>query len=376
MAASLLCYSAIVGFGQTSDTAVGEISKCWSFPFGESSASGVSADAHQIYITMNGGKLETVSREGRKVWSADLGGSISSNSLATDNGVIVVTSAVGAGGAEKKEAIIRSLSKETGITQWTARITEAGRHFLHAYNGWIIVASDNGTVYALEAGNGRTVWRREIATGFVGKPVFAAARLAVATSSNKTFTMSLGNGEIEGIHAAAFPASALLWGTDGAVLIGDERGNVTSVRIDSDKPNWRFKSGGQVSDLLQVGSDLVAISYDNFVYSLDERNGGVNWKRRLSGRMAHAAKIGDDHLWLSPMDDNGVIVIDSRNGKVVGQFSFAEDEKLTADPVVSTSGIVVIATSKGAYGFSTAKCPNGNEGSGGHNSPSEPSINY
>ena len=381
IAALVFCILAISGSSQTPETPAGEISRCWFYPLAETSlAISAAADANQVYLAETGGKLEAVSRSGRKVWSADLGGAISSNALATGSSVVLVTTATGPDGAGKpdgngkREAVLRSISKETGITQWTVRIAEADRHFLHAYNGWIAVVSTNGIVSALDANGGRTIWRREIASGFIGKPAFSATKVAVATTSNQIFTISLLNGEIEGIQKIALPASSLLWATDGAVIAGDERGNITSIKIDAERPNWRFKSGGQVASLLHVGNDLVAFSYDNFIYSLDERNGDVNWKRRLSGRVSHAAKIGDHYIWVSALDDNGVIVIDSRNGKVVGQVSFGENEKLMSEPVIAEDTVVTV-TNKGAYGYSTAKCANGEEGNSGLKPAAMPSIN-
>ena len=358
----LICFTAITSFGQTAEPAVGEISKCWFYPFADSSSIvALSADSNQVYLALKGGRLETISRNGRKVWVADLGGAISSNPLTIGNSVVLVTSALGPEGTDKKEAIVRSLSKETGITLWTARIEEARWHSLAAFNGWITVVSNNGTVSALDTNGGKLLWRREIAAGFVGKPVLAGSKLALATVSNQIFTISLLNGEIEWVHKTDIPAISLAWGSDGAVVTGDERGNLISIRIDSDKQNWRFKSGGQIASLFSVGNDLVAVSYDNFIYSINERGGSVNWKRRLSGRLSYISQFGGSFLWLSALDDNGVIVIDPRNGKVVGRAAFGEGERLAAEPVISENMVVTVST-KGAYGFSVSGCSTSNEG--------------
>ena len=82
--------------------------------------------------------------------------------------------------------------------------------------------------------------------------------------------------------------------------MGDERGNVTLYSNGSDKPYWRFKSGG--SHIAYPGSrrrHYLPSSHDNFVYFLNERNGDVVWKKRMAAAIASIADQSNRYFMLS-----------------------------------------------------------------------------
>lgn len=332
-----------------------EMTRCWSFPSTETPPLSATADSGHVFLGMDGAKLEALSRGGRKIWSTELGGSISSNLLPVGSSLLVVTSATKSNGTKKAESVLRSLSKETGITSWTRNLADAERHFLHSYNGWIIAVSATGTIHAFDSNAGTIVWKREIASGFVAQPVFSIDRLWVASTSNQIFTIALSSGEIEGMRKLLFAVTAIANVSPSELIVGDERGNVTSLLESDDKSNWRFKSGGQISKILVVGSNLLAASHDNFVYSILARNGNVEWKRRLAGRAAYVAVIADRYALLTSVEDQGSALIDLRNGKVVGQLLLENGETITGDPVFS-DGLILAITNRGAYGYSIPGC--------------------
>jgi outer membrane protein assembly factor BamB len=321
----------------------------------------VASDSGHVYLGLSDGKLDTLSPDGRKMWSADLGGTISSNLLPSGNSLILTTSPAGPNEQEKLDAVLRSLSKETGVTQWTAMLAPGDRHYLHAYNGWIIAASNSGSIRALDSNSGRLLWKREITAGFAGRPVFSGQTMVIAGISNQIFKISLTTGEIDGMVKHSHSISSILMASDGAVLTGDERGNIISLRIGSEKPAWRFKSGGQISTLMEIGSNLLAASHDNFVYLLEGGDGDVVWKRRLAGRLVYAARISAGYGLLSSLDDNGAVLIDLNSGRVVGQLTFAEDEKLSVEPVYS-EGRIYVGTNVAAYSYSISGCGTNSEG--------------
>jgi outer membrane protein assembly factor BamB len=338
-----------------------EMTRCWSFPSRETPPLTATADSGHVFLGTAGAKLETLSRSGSKIWSTELGGSISSNLLPVGSSLFVATSTTESNGTKKAESVLRSLSKETGITSWTRNLADAERHFLHSYNGWIITVSANGTIHAFDSNSGGVVWKREIAAGFAARPVFSSDMLLVASTSNQIFTIALSSGEIEGMRKLPFPITAIAAVSQSEVIVGDERGNVSLLLNSGDKPSWRFKSGGQISNFLAVDSNLLAASHDNFVYSIATRNGNVEWKRRLAGRSAYVAALADRYAILSSVEDQGAALIDLRNGKVVGQLILENGETFTGDPIIS-EGLILAITNRGAYGYSITGCTESKEG--------------
>jgi outer membrane protein assembly factor BamB len=167
--------------------------------------------------------------------------------------------------------------------------------------------------------------------------------------------------DIEGIQTVSYPISSLLITSDGSIVAGDERGSITSIRLATEKQTWRFKSGGEISSLLEIGRGVLAASHDNFVYFLASGSGGVMWKRRLAGRMVQVARIADEYVLLSSLDDTGAVLLALDDGRVVGRLALGDDEKLAAQPL-SSDGTISVVTNVAAYGYSTSGCPGNNEG--------------
>jgi outer membrane protein assembly factor BamB len=117
---------------------------------------------------------------------------------------------------------------------------------------------------------------------------------------------------------------------------------------------WKFKTGGSISAIVAVGDEFVVLSTDNFVYSLNAKNGGLNWKRRLQGRVAHYA-LAEGLLIVSTFDQHGASAIDLKSGRVVGQVVLDSEDAFTTDPVVMENKLAV-ATNSGIRGYSLGTC--------------------
>lgn len=331
-------------------------SKCWFYPLGEVPTV-IGTDATAILVGTNAGKVISLSREGKMLWSSELGGELSSNILPGDQGILVSTTSRSEGAIASN---LRSLSKETGITNWGVRLPEAAKFFLSRHNGTAIIAAENGTIISIDAKTGQTVWKREIANGFVAEPYFGGSRMIIAASGKQIFTIALDSGEIVSMRKSEHSVTALAELAAAEIILGDDRGNVMPLN-GSDKPLWKFKSGGEITELYSAGQSILAGSHDNFVYALSARNGDVEWKKRLSGRLLRAMNIGGRFLLTMSVEENAAILTNIANGKVAGQIVFAEGEFLTADPA-TLNGTIFLPTNRGVYAYSLNGCPDKKEG--------------
>ncbi len=315
--------------------------------------SAIAADGSHVYLGSEGAKIEALSLDGRKLWSSELGGDISSNLVPVEKGLLLATSTL-ASDSPKATATLRNLSKETGITSWMLKLPNAGRYFLNPYNGFVIVVAQNGVVEAVDARDGTVKWKREIAEGFVAEPAFTPAKMIVATTGRQIFSISLASGEIESMRKSVYGVTALGELPTGEIVVGDERGGVSTMN-GTDKPTWKFKSGGEISKIFQIGDSILATSHDNFIYYLLARNGDVDWKKRLSGRVMHLANITDKYALTMSFDDNNAVFTDLFTGKVAGQIGFADEEKLVSAPV-AINGSIFLLTDRAVYSYSLGEC--------------------
>jgi outer membrane protein assembly factor BamB len=141
----------------------------------------------------------------------------------------------------------------------------------------------------------------------------------------------------------------------GEAIAGDGRGNLT-VLNGAEKPFWKFKSGGEISRIFVNGSQVVAASHDNFVYQLRMRNGDVEWKKRLGGRVQQMAILNGQYVLTASFDEKAAVLTDILTGKVVGQIPFSENETIAAPPSYSESAITIL-TDRAVHQYSLSGCP-------------------
>ena len=341
-------------FGQSKPTGEVDVTKCWSYPAAKQGGSEFVSDSAGLFVGGNDGGVEALSHDGKKLWASELGGEINSNLLAADTGLFLVTSTSDA--SKTAGNTMRSLSKETGITNWTAKIADASRHFLGWYQGSLVVVSKNGVIQSIEPKTGAVKWKREITEGFAAEPRFFAEKVVVASTAKQIFTISLTTGEIDSMRKLPFNVTAVGHTAAGDLLVGDERGNLMSFLGGTEKVIWKFRSGGEISAIITVDDHILVTSHDNFAYSLVTRNGSVKWKRRLSGRVSRIATFDDKYALISGFDDHGAVLTDLATGKIAGQIALGDEEQVNYNPVIS-SGLIFLLTSESVRAYSLNGCP-------------------
>lgn len=350
---SLLIHVAVsmASFGQAVKVPDAElvVSKCWSYST-QVAATRLQVSENGIFIGGEGARVDALLPDGSRLWSTELGGSIVSNIISTETGVLLVTTF---GEASKAESVLRGLSKETGITNLTLAVPASEQYFLTRENGLIILISRGGIVMAVDKSGG-VKWKREVAEGFAGEPFIIPGKAIIATTAKQIFAINLANGEIESMRRSATDITAVAQTISGEVIAGDDRGSI-SVMNGTEKPLWRFKSGGAISRVFVNGTQIVAASHDNFVYLLQTRNGDVEWKKRLGGRVQQMSLLDGRYVITASYDENAAIITDLITGKVAGQIPFADGETITAQPLFS-SGSLTILTDQAVHQFSLTAC--------------------
>lgn len=352
---NLVCLAAAPIFGQAKPGAEVDMAKCWSYPMGANAGSRIAADDSRVFLGLGGGRVDVLSLDGKKIWRSELGGDISSNILPLESGLFLVTSTVISEDGKRGGSMLRSLSKETGITNWTMRLPGIDAHFLGGFDGAVIVVSNIGIIQSIDAKSGAVRWKREIADGFVAEPMFTVDKVLVATTAKQIFGVTLVSGEIDSMRKVTYPATSIAKTIRGELIVGDERGNVVFMPNGSDRTEWKFKSGGEISKVIGDGEHVLVASYDNFVYLLSGHNGGVRWKKRLSGRVSQIANVMDKYALISAFEEHGAMLADLSNGKVAGQIAFGADETIVSPPVVA-NGLIFINTNEATYAYSLDGC--------------------
>ena len=363
---TLICASVLVGavFSQTLPPAEVTLSKCWSYPVADG-VSRMAADGSGVFTAADGGKVEAISLDGQQLWRAEFGWNLTSNILVLDDNLYFATAAPFGGDKGKSGGnTLRLLSRKTGIPTGQAKLPDAATHFLGVYKDALIVVSSSGAIESFDARSLEVKWKREIAEGFVAEPRFLTDKIIVASNAKQVFVVSLASGEIESLRKVPNNVTAVAQTSAGDLIVGDDRGNVTSLLGSTEKVNWKFRSGGEISSIFNVDDHILVTSHDNFAYSIATRNGGLAWKRRFSGRIARISTFQDKYAVISGFDDHGAILTNLETGKVAGQIALVDDESVISSRVIA-SGLIVMLTNASVRAYGLDGCSDNKDGGPG-----------
>lgn len=330
-------------------------SKCWDYKVDSKLDSGIAVDTTSVYFLDDENKLTGVDlTTGNKLWSTELGGPVISNLLILRDSILFVTSSQSERPNAVSRVTLRSTSRRTGITEWTAEVTSAPQVWIGFVNDQIVTVGADGSVSALANGGGKLIWQRNLNSIVTATPYFYKTGVEVATTKNEVLSISGSDGRVHLDWMSEFLPTAILIDTKGRLVVGDERGNFVSVSSDGTRL-WGFRNGAQISSATLFGTDYLAASYDNFLYKLS-RHGNVKWKRRLSGRINDGPFILGNTAVVSIVGTGSVYVLDLENGKISNRIEMGDEVTVRVASARNGSGFAVAAPGEITY-FSTTKCP-------------------
>ncbi|MBV9240366.1 MAG: PQQ-binding-like beta-propeller repeat protein [Acidobacteria bacterium] len=220
----------------------------------------------------------------------------------------------------------------------------------------VFAAAEGGRVFAWSS-KGEKLWQTDLGGEILPQMNVGRGSITVtsrgASGALVVRQLSMATGVPMGVNDGDPGASQSTTASTGdPVVLGSDSGVVASLSASG--PIWRFKTGGAITAVIPVGDEFVVISRDNFVYSLNAKNGGLQWKRRMQGRIAHYG-LGKGYLLVSSMDQHGASLIDLTSGRLAGQIVLDGDDQFVLDPVVIGESFVT-ATDHAIAGYSLTGC--------------------
>lgn len=294
--------------------------QCWQRSFPDQAGRQLGVDAGTAYVAFEPAIVKTVDvQHGRDLWSTELGGSVVSNLLVAEKALYIVSGLAGTSEASDQR-VVRSISKQTGITNWSVPFRSAGRVWVIRTLDTIVAVGESGHIAALAAESGVARWETAISGPLTAEPALAGGRLLLGTAENKLQILSAADGRTLSVLPTKFEPTAVAFVFDGKILAGDERGNLSLFPVNKPAPIWNHKSGARIASIEMTGRGALVASFDNFVYMLSDA-GDVVWKRRLPARPGAASVILGTTALFSSGGDEPLYVVDLSNGRILNQLN-------------------------------------------------------
>lgn len=342
------------------------LKKCWTYPTNKLTNFNFASDNKlSLYAALSDGKLLSVNGiSGEKRWEAELGGEILSAPLVTSEDVFIavryINDRVKGNFSVSSSFAISSINKATGVTQWKVEHTNEFlsdqynsivKAYLFNFSGYLILALDNAVIYSIDRTNGRIIWKKSFNTKFSSEPFMKADRLILGTKDNKIIILSASDGRLIEILDLSISLTTIVQGTDaGNLILGDAKGLLVSFNKRSKTQNWRFRYGGEISDVRFTREGILVSSLDNYIYMVSETNGKLLWKKRFSGRVLDEPQVYDNYVIIAVDDDSFAAIIRLDDGKLVNRIILESDNTFTGDSI-QIGNYVVYATLKGMSSF-------------------------
>ena len=242
-------------------------------------------------------------------------------------------------------------------------------------DGTIYFGGDDGNVYAVNALDGRQLWKRKTGGPVAATPAIAGETLYVGSYDGKFYALDRRTGtprwkfatggerrfEAKGLHGfqpknqtVADPFDVFLSSPvvrEGMVYFGSGDGNLYALDAISGDLKWKFRTGDVVHASPAYAEGVVYFgSWDSYFYAVDARTGAEKWRFHGGEDPIIHNQVG---FQSSPAVVNGVVytgcrdsklyAIDAATGKEKWRFDNAGSWVISSPAV--TQGKVIFGTS-------------------------------
>ena len=224
--------------------------------------------------------------------------------------------------------------------------------------GKIFVSSGFGSVFALDASNGKELWRNHIGVPIVNAPTANGGRVFVSSEDNHFYALAESDGRTLWDHQGITEAASILESTSAAVageyvIVPYSSGELFAIRVTNGRVAWTdtlTRSGGvtALSELDDIAGrpvidrDMVfAISHSGIMAAININTGDRIWTRDVGG--IQTPWTAGDFVYVLTIDGQ-LLCLQRKDGRVkwIHQMSRWEDPE-NKEGAIFWSGPVLVS---------------------------------
>ncbi len=284
----------------------------------------------------------------QQVWEQDAGKPSDTDSRLTAEPVV----ADGRIFVLDSEAHVYAFNAATGSPLWDASIAPRGKDDSYIFglfgsdndtdptkgfgggvatdDGKVFATSGFGEVVAMDARNGRVLWKQDLGVPIVNAPTANGGRVFVSTQDNHFFALAQADGRKLWDHQGISESAGILEGTSAAVageyvMAPYSSGEIYALRVQNGRPAWNdmLTHSGVATALSElddiagrpvVDRDIVfAISHSGIMAAISLNTGDRLWSRDIGGIQTPWA--AGDYVFVLTSDQQ-LVCLTRKEGKV------------------------------------------------------------
>jgi outer membrane protein assembly factor BamB len=181
-------------------------------------------------------------------------------------------------------------------------------------DGRVIVGTNRGRMFAVEAGTGRILWNRKLRGRVAAAPAVTARVAIIPTTQGYVYGVNPATGGVRWRVkvGGAVESSPLL--ADSSAYVGTLDGRIFKLNVRDGSQVWNAKGGGDVKGSLAVaGSLVIASDYGGRVTAFRRSDGRQVWQTESPGTTLRGA----GRFYAGPAVAYGRVFIGNVNGRVM-----------------------------------------------------------
>lgn len=333
------------------------LKKCWSYELTNISDRRLASDNDFIFMPLLSGRVLGISsKNGKLIWSADVGGDIIANLLHIEKNVYVLSREkaekqfINGNQPQNQDYSLSSINTDSGIVNWKRQFNGSKIDaVILAVDKKILLSTVEGKLIFINPESGKTLSEyksfRNQTSVFLSQEKFI-----VWTSGKKISIFSESNmNDLSELTVQEKPRKVYFYDLNKLFWEGSKN-NLKASDLSNGKLLWTRRFGAGISGIEKIDGYLFVASIDNFVYLLDAKDGGIVWKRRFTNRVYEKALILGDIAVITAFGENTANFINIKTGKVINIITLSDANNFVGSPFY-IGGMLVFPTVYGLYSY-------------------------
>jgi outer membrane protein assembly factor BamB len=178
-------------------------------------------------------------------------------------------------------------------------------------NGVVYFGSDDGSVYALNANTGATLWSYATAGQVDSSPAVVNGVVYIGSNDHNIYALNASTGVKQWSFAAGNVVISSPAVANGVVYIGSDDHNMYALNASTGTKLWSYATGSFVESSPAVVNGVVYFgSHDGNIYALNANTGAKLWSYTTGGP-----------IFPSPVVANGVVYITGNANTINGAYN-------------------------------------------------------
>jgi eukaryotic-like serine/threonine-protein kinase len=182
-------------------------------------------------------------------------------------------------------------------------------------DGMLYVGSQDGNVYALDAGTGQKKWAFPTGRPVASSPTVVNGVLYVSSWNSSIYALDAGTGQKKWAFSTGGIVDSSPTVVNSVLYVGSEDSSVYAIDTSTGQQRWAFPTGQSVvSSPTVVNGTLYVSSRDGNMYALDANTGQQDWVFPTGDAVASSPTVINGVLYIGSGDHN-VYAIDASTGQ-------------------------------------------------------------